>query len=196
MIADTEVFNQNGFVKVNNLVDKGLIKIISQYFENRILRGEWKLNYKDDNSLYSYFADPLTEVILTEVQGKIEEVVGQKVLPTYSFARIYQPGEQLKAHVDRESCEISTTVSVAYKGDITPIYMQKLGGSPVGIFIEPGDAVVYKGCEIDHWRDVIKEDSLVIQFMLHYIYKEGRYSHFQYDKRLSLGRPNVVQHIY
>ena len=32
------------------------------------------------------------------------------LIPTYSYARIYKNGDELKRHKDRPSCEISTTL--------------------------------------------------------------------------------------
>ena len=42
----------------------------------------------------------------------MEKETGLKVLPTYTYARIYKTGDILERHKDRPSCEISTTVNL------------------------------------------------------------------------------------
>ena len=53
----------------------------------------------------------------------MKEKTGMDLIPTYSYARVYQHGAELKRHKDRPSCEISTTLN--------------LGGDPWPIFIDP-----------------------------------------------------------
>jgi hypothetical protein len=65
-----------------------------------------------------------------------------------------------------------------------PIHM---GGTPVILF--PGDMVIYKGCEIDHWRDPLEydQDTWHLQGFFHYVDVNGPYAEFKYDKRNSVG---------
>jgi hypothetical protein len=124
---------------------------------------------------------------LKAAKEKVEEVSEKELLPTYSYARIYQSGEQLKPHVDRPACEVSVTVNVATKGEFSPIYIQYGNNEVCKFVLEPGDAVVYKGCEAVHWRKPLVEDQLNVQFMLHYVDKNGPYAEHVKDKRPSYG---------
>lgn len=120
-------FDVNGYKQIVNLIDSQTIKTISQYFENKICRGEWleKTGDHKDSSRLGYYADPLIEVMLKQCQSAIEENTGLLLEPTYSYSRVYQGGEDLKPHTDRPSCEISVTVNVACTGsEPWPIWMQ------------------------------------------------------------------------
>lgn len=55
-------------------------------------------------------------------QSLFEEILGLKLIPTYSYSRIYKTGEVLPKHMDRYACEISVTVTLGYIGKIWPIY--------------------------------------------------------------------------
>jgi len=188
----SEIFNCNGYVKVENLIDERTIQTISQYLENKIKRGEWvqkseeELKEGDFSKLY-YYADPLLEVILKEYLPLVEEQTGLELQPTYSYARVYQEGEKLKAHTDRPSCQISATVNVAHIGGNWPIWMQYENNDPAKFLLTPGDAVIYKGCEVMHWRRKLPEGQLYVQFMLHYVDKNGPHAGYKFDKREVLG---------
>jgi len=183
-------FQRAGYVKVKNMVDEQTVKTISQYFENKINRGEWKTKKEvgvDDASKFGYYADPLIEVMLKQCLPAIEEQTGLKLEPTYSFSRVYQGGEELTPHTDRPSCEISATINVACTGDIWPIWMQYEDKDPVKCMLAPGDAVIYKGCEVTHWRRKLPKGQINVQFMLHYVDKNGQNAEYKFDKREALG---------
>jgi hypothetical protein len=183
-------FQSDGYTKVDGLVDAQTIKTISQYFENKIHRGEWAAKSEvvaSDASKFGYYADPLIEVMLKQCSPAIEEHTGLKLEPTYSFSRVYQEGEELTPHTDRPSCEISATINVACTGDAWPIWMQYENNDPVKCLLNPGDAIVYKGCEVTHWRRKLPKGQINVQFMLHYVDKNGPYAEYKFDKRETLG---------
>ena len=183
-------FQSNGYIRVKNLIDTQTIKTISQYFENKINRGEWvgkKEVEVNDASKLGYYADPLIELMLKQCLPAVEEHTGLKLEPTYSFSRVYQGGEELTPHTDRPSCEISATINVACTGDVWPIWMQFENNDPVKCMLNPGDAVIYKGCEVTHWRRKLPKGQINVQFMLHYVDKNGPYTEYKFDKREALG---------
>lgn len=188
-MTDAEHFEKHGCVLVKNLVDEQTIAVVSQYFENKIRREEWKesLSGGDPTSKYAYYADPLIEVILTASKEAVEDATGKELIPTYSYSRIYQPGEKLSPHVDRPACEISVTVNVATKGEFSPIYTQYGQNDPEKHVLNPGDAVIYMGCDVMHWRQPLKDGQLNVQFMLHYVDKNGPNAEYAKDKRIDYG---------
>lgn len=189
-MTDAELFHKNGCVRIENFFDPQIIFVVSNYLENKIKCGEWKNNYDnepDKTSAYAYYADPLIEVLLLEAKKSVEIAVNKELLPTYSFVRIYQPGESLPAHIDRPSCEVTVTVNVANKGGISPIYTKYKDADPEKHLLNPGDAVVYKGCEATHWRKPLETNQLNVQFMLHYVDKNGPNAGYAKDNRPAYG---------
>lgn len=180
-------FTSNGYVLVKNFIDEATVRTISRYFENKILRGDWKLDPSDPITSYSSYADPLIEVVLRDSLPYVEEVVGEELVPTYSYSRIYRPGETLEPHVDRPSCEVSLTINVANLGEYSAIYMKYPGKEANKYILNPGDAVVYQGCVVEHWRDTLVDPQLTVQFMLHYVRKNGKFNNYKFDGREKLG---------
>jgi hypothetical protein len=121
----------------------------------------------------------------------MEKNTGLKLNPNYSYARIYKKGDILKRHKDRFSCEISTTLNLG--GDPWTIYLEpsgKEGLKGIKLDLKPGDMLVYKGNELEHWREEFKGENCA-QVFLHYnnVKTKGSKENI-YDKRIHLGLPS------
>jgi len=132
---------------------------------------------------YSRFGDPAIETLLMMLQKNVELETQLKLIPTYSYMRLYTRGHELVTHRDRPSCEIS--VSLCTGGDeLWPIFIE---GTP--IYLEPGDMVIYRGCDVTHWRNPL-EGEMHAQIFLHWNDVNGPYGKDNlYDGRLSMGLP-------
>lgn len=130
--------------------------------------------------------------LLVQLLPHFEVAAGKRLLPTYSYARLYSPGDELKNHVDREACEISATITLGFDGDVWPIFMgdslDKENASEIRMDV--GDAVLYRGMEKYHWREVYKEGKWQAQVFLHYVDADGPYKDWKFDKRPNLNLPN------
>jgi len=152
---------------------------------------------------YSHYADMVMETLMMKVLPRMEKETGLKLLPTYSYARLYKKGDILKRHKDRPSCEISTTVNLG--GDPWPIFIDSTGSNnvideyknimkpnaPKGtkVLLDVGDMLVYSGCELEHWREPFEGD-VCGQVFLHYNHVNGPFADKnRFDKRPMLGIP-------
>jgi len=182
---------------VRNFLSEADASIISRYMEYALKgalytdRGEGTGPVPNDPSQYARYADPLMEVMLVNSKGAVEEIVGCDLLPTYSYSRVYVEGDDLERHVDRPSCEYSVTVNVACDGEPWPIWMQCGDAEPTKVTLDPGDAVIYKGCDVHHWRNKMIHTRVNAQFMLHYVAKDGPFAEYHWDKRPGAGHPSV-----
>ena len=151
--------------------------------------GRW--NEEQIPETYSHYADIAMETLLQNLQPKMEEETGLKLTPTYSYARIYKKGDILHRHKDRYSCEVSTTLNLG--GDDWPIYLEpsgEEGKEGVRIDMQPGDMLVYKGCDVEHWREAFEGENCG-QVFLHYNDASGENAEQnKYDRRPFLGLPS------
>jgi hypothetical protein len=148
-------------------------------------------------SHYKY-ADPFMETLLLLLKPTVEKYTGLTLLPTYSYYRTYFPGADLKAHTDRPECEISSTVCLGYNYEELPEdYFWGLwikdNDKDIPVNLKPGDGVIYRGCEVEHWRDIFIApiNSWQTQVFLHYIDAKGPYYNREFDGRIGLGHPTV-----
>lgn len=119
--------------------------------------------------------------ILVEKIPEVSNVVGESVLPTYTYARWQTTGHELPRHRDRPSCEISLSVNLKKDKD-WDIWIQKPTGEEVDINLNPGDAVLYLGCQADHWRHKF-EGAEHVQLFLHYVRADGPKAWAFFDKQ-------------
>ena len=152
---------------------------------------------------YSHYADVVMETLLMRTLPTMEKKTGLKLNPTYSLQEFIKLEMYLYRHKDRFSCEISTTLNLG--GDPWPIHLEpkKNVGIPdgkkitvnsnnkgVSINLKPGDMLVYRGMELEHWREEFQGDNCT-QVFLHYNNQKSKDADKNiYDRRPHLGLPS------
>lgn len=160
---------------VKNFLSKDELKIYSAYATDMHRKNINSFDEMQNNNGDTYFyKDSLFQFLLNDKKNIIEKKTGIKLLSTYSFWRCYSFNAKLNKHKDRESCEISATVQVESSA-VWPIYMD---GKKLKL--NDGDAVIYKGCDLEHWREHFTGD-YQIQVFLHYVDANGKYKNFKDD---------------
>ena len=170
-------------------------KVARVFFDDRYIspfNNDWGVwNDPQVPETYSHYSDIAMETLLEKLVEPMSKETGLNLIPTYSYARIYKKGDVLKRHKDRYSCEVSMTMNLG--GDPWPIYLEPSGETDkegVKIDLEPGDALIYRGCEVEHWREVFKGENCG-QVFLHYNDASGENAEEnRYDTRPFLGLPS------
>ena len=179
-----EYFDKNGYVVLKDALNKeDCIKLTEHMFN---LKREGKTE-KDEQCPLSdaVYGDPIFDKILQDFAEPIGKTVGKTLLPTYTYARIYSPGEVLKKHKDRPACEISATLTLGYNGkSIWPIFFDEEKATPV--VLEVGEMAVYKGCDVEHWRTEFK-GNWHVQVFFHYVDANGPHKDEYKDRRSDFG---------
>tara|TARA_R100000697_G_scaffold101812_1_gene114394 strand:- start:682 stop:1308 length:627 start_codon:yes stop_codon:yes gene_type:complete len=203
------MFKKNKYTIIKNAISKDLAIFIANYFlikkqvydtcrsTRYISPFEQILGFYEPSKTgqvpdtYAHYADIAMETLLLKCQPAMEKATGLKLYPAYTYARIYKKGDVLKRHIDRFSCEISTTMNLG--GDPWPIYLEPSGKKNkkgIKIDLNPGDMLVYRGEDLEHWREKFKGKEC-IQVFLHYNNSEtpGAKDNM-FDKRPHLGLPS------
>ena len=198
-------FEEVGIFHKKNVVSLDLLEHLSIQF-SMLRKGIYFYNnIPDDNINKHHFGDVqvknsfcqystiFSESLLLQMLPVVEEIVGNKILPSYSYSRIYYKDACMPIHVDRSSCEISATFTIKVdKDNPYPIYFIDKKGREIEIVMDPGDLVVYKGCELQHWRNNFTGNDHM-QTFLHYIFADGQYKNLLYDSRPFLGLPKSTR---
>ena len=133
--------------------------------------------------VYSHYGDFAMETLLLKCMPIVEAKTNLKLVPTYSYARIYEKGSELKIHTDRPSSEVAVSLNIG--GDSWPLYL----GPNIKIDLDPGDLVVYAGNELEHWRNKFEGDTCVQAFLM-YNHVDGPFAKTnKFDGRPLLGLP-------
>ena len=144
----------------------------------------------------------------TGIRRKLEKIIGRTLYNTYYYDRYYFPGQALKKHADRDACEISVSIHVstnlpdnlkdwAFKIKTPDTYTDDkktavlVPGEERSAILNPGDGLLYKGCERPHWRDAMPTPEKVEdapkeyyyhQIFFHYVLQDGQRAHCAWDR--------------
>jgi len=189
-----EIFKENKYLDLKNIIPSDMCKIITKYSllkEETEFTPELGKDAQVENA-HSVYSDILMETMSYFLLPHMERNTGLSLCSTYTYYRVYRPGMILDRHKDRPSCEISTTVCFGFNyNNADSAYRWGMYVEPnILIAQNPGDLIVYRGCEVDHWRDPfnVGPGSYQVQAFFHYIDKNGPfYPEYAYDKRPGLG---------
>ena len=155
------------------------------------------------------YTHPQYKYIHTGIRLKLEEIIGRKLYNTYYYDRFYFAGQELTIHADRDACEISVSVHISTNLDeCWPLWIKTPdtynedksevleSGEKRSVCLNPGDGMIYKGCERPHWREPLvsrhtgnhfirklnqEDDTFYHQVFFHYVLADGKRSHCAYD---------------
>ena len=199
------MFKKNKYAIIKQAISKELATFLANYFlmqkqvydtciKTRYISpfetilGYYENKHEQIPETYSQYSNIAMETLMLKCQPIMEKTTGLKLQPSYTYARIYKKGDELKRHKDRFSCEISTTMNLS--GDSWDIYLEpsgKEGMKGIKVQLNPGDMLVYRGCELEHWRNKFKGKECC-QVFLHYNNKKTKNSKLNlFDKRPHLG---------
>ena len=198
-------FKKNKYKILRGAISKELASFVYSYFikKRRIARflfdqkyispfteywGIW--NDEQVPNTYSHYSDTVMETLLEALKVKMEKETGYKLNETYSYGRIYKTADVLHRHKDRYSFEVSTTLNLG--GDPWPLYLDptgKKGQAGIKIELEPGDMLIYSGCDLEHWREEFKGKDCGQVFLHYNDAKKKTAKSNKFDGRPFLGLP-------
>ena len=120
---------------------------------------------------YTRISYPQYQKIYTELRKKLEGIIGRKLSKTFYYDRFWFSGNQLKKHLGPAQGEIMVVISIStnlkrpwpFVIKTRDQYTDKnktailVPGTESAINLEPGDGIIFKGCERPHWRDTFPE---------------------------------------
>lgn len=151
-------------------------------------RGNWSISDTTEPEQVpgsiSVYNHPSYEVLHRIVKQHLEKEYKVRLYPTYYFERIYTNGQELSPHVDRPACEWSVSLHISSDIDKPwPIYFEHRSGIEQYSSV-PGDAVLYNGTKIKHWREPLhcEPNQYYHQLFLHYVNADGQYCQHAFDQ--------------
>jgi len=170
---------ENNYIVLPNFISKERSSELSFEFLKYSKENNLEGDPQAPNSFSAYNYMPLLE-LLCEKTPEVSSAIGEVVLPTYSYARVYKHNSVLSKHTDRDACEISLTLHL--HGDSSwPIWIETPSGESKSVDLSPGDAMVYLGRIAPHWRETY-DGEYYTQVFLHYVRSRGDCSYAYFDK--------------
>jgi hypothetical protein len=188
-MTPSEIFHTQGYLHLKGLIDNSLCNFLSHILlRNPSYGGKTKDGQSESFSLMEH--EVVFETLQEKLWPSIEQIIGEELLPTYSYSRLYVNGNTLEKHTDRPECEISVSIQLGRSHHYSwPIYMN---GNRIDL--AEGDGVLYKGCDVEHWRNVCDGPNGYYsgQVFIHFVRKNGSFA----DKANDPNIRNVVGELY
>jgi len=204
-------FEEHGWVKIDKFIDQNMANLLYHHVQLEAAR----LNFFEEKGIktnddldgtftdhqapgdFSKYGDPIFDTLLSLSLEQMETLTAKELVPTYSYHRLYTTGTELTRHKDRPSCEISTTLCLGFDATNVdaskypnwnwPMGFKERDGKEISVQMVPGDMIIYRGCELEHWREPLWGKNHA-QVFLHYNEKGGDYD-IPFDGRPLLGLP-------
>jgi len=202
------MFKKDHYQVIRNLISPDMANLCYRYLlnkrrvfkflhENKLVspfNDHWGALTDQQVDAWANYDDVLMTTLLVETKSKLEKEIDMKLIETYTYTRLYVYGNELHRHKDRPSCAVSATMNLG--GDAWPIYVDNTGGENnpgIRVDLEPGDCLMYRGTELEHWREKFYGESCGQVFLHYNDASDPQSKDNKYDGRPILGLPNSAR---
>ncbi len=186
-----ENFARLGYTVLPRLIAPALCEFFWSYIHTKFASGLLSWGDVLVPRTPACYGDGATEGLLEFVQPRVEACAGRDLIPSYSYLRLYKRGDELRSHRDRPACEFSLSLNIGQTPDAPwPLFVESPEGG-TRVDLGPGDALLYRGIDLFHWREPYEGRQLA-QVFLHYVDGSGPHAAHKYDGRPGLMLPKPM----
>lgn len=163
-------FAAERFCKLSSLLHPVQIEALTRYYSAMIGTGEWKLGDGQVERRYGRHNEPIARYFHHQLTSLVSHIAGEPVKPTYAYVSAYQGGAALRAHLDRRQCEFTMSLLLDREQNAAPwpLWFQTHEGK-TSLNLDCGDAVLFRGCELPHWREAALAEQFATMLLFHYV---------------------------
>jgi len=178
-------FQKSGYVVIRQMIDPAEAKILYQYTLDKLSVGN-----ADDGQVPgspSFYQDKEVAKLQKKLAPMIEVAIQTSLIPVFCYHRVYRTGAVLRMHKDSTRAEISATMNLGQQGEPWDIWLVDYDENAQNIKLYPGDALIYYGNRLHHWRGKLLDADLVSQIMFHFVsrnVKNAIYAKFEMIRKL------------
>lgn len=167
-----EAYREQGYVVLRNVIDP---KEAARLYEYTL--GNIELGNKDDGQVPgspSFYQDQEVVSLQERLLPELEKSIAKKLLPVFCYHRIYRKDAILRAHKDSTRAEISASINLGQQGEPWDLWLLDYNENAQKVTLAPGDALLYNGLNLCHWRGKLVNADFVSQIMFHFVDKDGK----------------------
>jgi hypothetical protein len=165
-----------GYVAVGGLMHPFHLAALRARYRRLIRTNAFHLGDSQTSGRYVAHNEPVARFFHRQFGSVVSRIVGRRVKSSYTYFAGYEPGSDLPVHVDRPQCEYTLAMCI----DCTPepqshtpwpLHLE-LADESVAVYQALGDALLYRGREIPHYRDPLPPGRTVVSVFFHYVNEE------------------------
>jgi hypothetical protein len=166
-------FAEAGYGIVTDVLHPYEVAAVRRYIRHGVRTGALVFGDPQVPKRYRAHNDPVLRMVQSRLLPLIRAVVGVPVKPSYAYLAAYAEGAVLHRHVDRPQCAYSMTLLVDYTPEPAlesawPIRLA-LPDAEALVYQSLGDALVYAGTRLVHFREPLPAGHTSTSLLLHYV---------------------------
>jgi len=173
--ATCAFLSSEGFVELPELLPRSHVAELGRYFQALAAEGFLALDTDRGSCRHVAHNHPVANFWHDQLNERVTQLVGRRTKPSYSFVSIYVAGGDLKWHTDRPPCEYTITLLLDYAplddAGRSPWALKVRGrdGTIHGLHQRIGDALIFKGRELKHCREVLPTGHRSASLLFHFV---------------------------
>ena len=169
---------QLGYAPLAGLIHPFHIAALRRHFRRQIRTGALKFGDEQSPLRHVVHNEPVARFFHHQLAPAFSRVAGVSLKPSYVYSASYQGAAQLERHRDRPQCDFSITFCLDYTPEPDgathwPILLDAPAGR-VTVYQAIGDALLYRGCRLPHYRHPLWKDATSTSMFFHYVRHDFR----------------------
>lgn len=145
-----------GWVRLPRLVPAPLLRSLQPYVDALVAEGHMAFKDAQSNRFHDH-SEPMAVWLHQQIEETVQQLAPDPIKRSYAFLARYMPGSELAAHVDRAQCEYTISITLdaspgRSRDQAWPLGLVDRGGVVRQVRLAPGDALLFKGRELSHFR--------------------------------------------
>ena len=168
-------FKRDAFAQIDDIITPSFQSSLQTHMRDLVTNGYF--GALDDGQVarrMGFHNETVAASIHHRLAKLVSVIVGKAVQASYAYLGCYLDGSVLERHIDRPQCQYN--LSIVYdmsdkqgnRVDPWPIYLQ-MGKKPLAVNLEPGSGLLYRGTDIEHWRDALPQGQRAIVCFYHFV---------------------------
>ncbi len=169
-------FRARGYAIVRDVLHALQLGALRRYYRDLIAGGGLTLGDFQVAERYQLGDEILARFFHRQLTRFVTRVAAEPVKPSYVYLAAYRPGADLKRHTDREQCEFSISLLLDYVPEPAgasgwPLFLEDraAAGAAHAADLGIGDALIYRGRELVHYRNPLPQGHQSTSYFLHYV---------------------------
>jgi hypothetical protein len=164
-------FREEGYVVLRGLLSPALLSRLQPYYRALVEQG-YLPRGDGQSDRYAAHNEKWARWLHLELEAALQVVApGHKA--SYSYLGSYVAGAVLARHTDREQCGLTASVCIDAWGTeppyIWPLGLEDRRQQDVKAELLPGDALLFRGTELPHYRDRLPEGCSSTNVFFHFV---------------------------
>ena len=164
-------FDAHRYSVLPSLIHPDHAAALARYYDALIASGAWVFGVAQVSHRHGWHNEPVARYFHHQLAEFIGRVAGEPVRPSYCYVSAYRGGRaSLRPHVDRKQCVFTVSLWIRERTAAGtapwPLWLHTPDGI-TSVTQSPGDAVLFRGCGLPHWRDRPPQDGTSTTLIFH-----------------------------